>query len=136
MNDLIIKKLLKDRNITYEKLAKLSGISRNTINMLLNGRAPMTDQYLRTILEAIQITPEEFQNLEYNEEVLSFAGRRTKYKTDTRSLDQHIRVLEEKIKEQDREIKLLVAKNEILERWIKYVEETTGTYKKLTKNGQ
>ena len=69
-----IKELLRTKNIVYLKVAELTEISLNTVKNYLNGKTPMTVDFLEKIAEITNVSISYF--FEENKTELSILGNK------------------------------------------------------------
>ena len=120
--EMILKRVLQEKKISYTKLSGITGISRNMINMLMNGRAQFTDENLKLILDACGISAEEFNQMDLDKEEI--LASRSRYKYDGKKLTKYVTQLELRIKELEKELKMMSEKMVVYEKFIRYIEET------------
>lgn len=119
--EMILKRLLMEKKISYTKLSAMTGMSRNMINMLMNGRTQFNDENLKLILDACGISVEEFNQMDLDkDEILS---TRSRYKYDGKKLTTYVTQLELRVKELEKELKMMAEKLVIYEKFIRYIEE-------------
>lgn len=63
-----ISKLMRERGITQENLAKAIGVSRQTVNSYTNGKCLPMDTVMQKIADFFEMTVDELTNIEENED--------------------------------------------------------------------
>jgi len=117
INDL---RILKEKKITCSQLADMAGLSRHTINRYLNDKTSIRPERVRSILDAIGITPEALKEMGKTGQT-GFPGN-SWYRTAD-DMEELIKKLEERTAFLETQLQIATEKIKLYDRKLKLIEE-------------